>query len=580
MSTQQLDEFVTSHSYAYQNSRNQIKYTVELKHSKLKDHKVFSSLDKYILQNKVDNQLEKWQEKWEKEQEKLQKYREKEAEKRDKENKLKEAKDATLEAERKLKEVEDLLLFTLEVDDAVNWESVKDHRKYSKPKPQQPIKPKLKEYPVEPTPSNVEFKPVLSFLDKIIPSLRRKKEEDAYKKFQESHRKWRESYHEINHANKEKEHKYVNEVKQWEEEVRQWQAKGEEFYQLQKERNLRIDQLRIDYQNKEPNAIAEYCDIVLANSIYPETFPKNYEIEFNADNGILLIEYTLPSIDDMPKLKEIKYIKTNDEFKESHLSENQIMKMYDNTLYNVTLRTLHEVFEADVVDGVDAINLNGWVESINPATGIEERKCILSINANKEEFLKINLANVDPKACFKQFKGVGSSKLSSLSPIKPLMTINREDKRFSEHYSVTEGMDESTNLATMGWEDFEHLIRELFEKEFNQSGGEVRITQASRDGGVDAVAFDPDPIRGGKIVIQAKRYTNTVGVSAVRDLFGTVMNEGASKGILVTTSDYGPDAYTFAKDKPLTLLNGSNLLYLLGKHGQKARIDIKEAKLK
>lgn len=100
-----------------------------------------------------------------------------------------------------------------------------------------------------------------------------------------------------------------------------------------------------------------------------------------------------------------------------------------------------------------------------------------------------------------------------------------------------------------------------------------------KDGGVDAVAFDLDPIRGGKIVIQAKRYTNVVGVSAVRDLYGTVMNEGATKGILVSTADHGPDAYTFAKDRPLTLLNGNNLLHLLHKHGQQAKIDLKEAKI-
>jgi restriction system protein len=93
-----------------------------------------------------------------------------------------------------------------------------------------------------------------------------------------------------------------------------------------------------------------------------------------------------------------------------------------------------------------------------------------------------------------------------------------------------------------------------------------------------AVVFDPDPIRGGKIVIQAKRYTNTVGVSAVRDLYGTLVNEGANKGILVSTADYGPDAYEFAKGKPITLLNGSNLLHLLEKHGHKAFIDLKEAK--
>lgn len=45
------------------------------------------------------------------------------------------------------------------------------------------------------------------------------------------------------------------------------------------------------------------------------------------------------------------------------------------------------------------------------------------------------------------------------------------------------------------------------------------ITQASRDGGVDAIAFDPDPIRGSKIVIQAKRYTNTVLILSEFRLF-------------------------------------------------------------
>ncbi len=69
-----------------------------------------------------------------------------------------------------------------------------------------------------------------------------------------------------------------------------------------------------------------------------------------------------------------------------------------------------------------------------------------------------------------------------------------------------------------------------------------------------------------------------MGVAVVRDLYGTVMNDGATKGILVTTADYGPDSYDFAKDKPLTLLNGSNLLSLLEKHGHEARIDLQEAR--
>jgi restriction system protein len=165
-----------------------------------------------------------------------------------------------------------------------------------------------------------------------------------------------------------------------------------------------------------------------------------------------------------------------------------------------------------------------------------------------------------------------------MTPVAPILVIEREDRRFVDSYDVADDLGEGDNLAAMDWEDFEHLIRELFEKEFSGEGSEVKVTQASRDGGIDAVVFDPDPIRGGKIVIQAKRYTNTVGVSAVRDLYGTVVNEGANKGILVTTADYGPDAYEFAKGKPLSLMNGSNLLHLLQRHGHSAKIDLKEAK--
>jgi restriction system protein len=52
-----------------------------------------------------------------------------------------------------------------------------------------------------------------------------------------------------------------------------------------------------------------------------------------------------------------------------------------------------------------------------------------------------------------------------------------------------------------------------------------------------------------------------------------MMNEGANKGILVTTSGYGSDAFDFAKNKPIELIDGSGLLYLLEHHaGMRARI--------
>jgi len=53
----------------------------------------------------------------------------------------------------------------------------------------------------------------------------------------------------------------------------------------------------------------------------------------------------------------------------------------------------------------------------------------------------------------------------------------------------------------------------------------------------------------------------------VRDLYGTMLHEGATKGILVTTAEFGPSAQEFAAGKPLTLLGGRQLADLLARHG-------------
>ena len=69
-----------------------------------------------------------------------------------------------------------------------------------------------------------------------------------------------------------------------------------------------------------------------------------------------------------------------------------------------------------------------------------------------------------------------------------------------------------------------------------------------------------------------------MSVAAVRELLGTVQNEGAKLGILVTTSQFGPDAIQLAAEWPINLIDGSNLLHLLAEQGRKAYIDIREAR--
>ena len=129
----------------------------------------------------------------------------------------------------------------------------------------------------------------------------------------------------------------------------------------------------------------------------------------------------------------------------------------------------------------------------------------------------------------------------------------------------------------MDCEEFEHAVVQVFELEFAADGIEIKVTQSSRDRGVDAILFDPHPLRGGKYVLHANRHTKVVGVAEVRDLYGAIIHEGANRGILITTASFGPDAYEFAKNKPISLVDGQNLIALFQRHGLNLRIDLEEA---
>lgn len=306
----------------------------------------------------------------------------------------------------------------------------------------------------------------------------------------------------------------------------------------------------------------------------PMFVPSDFALRFDDTSKILILEHEFPDIGSINWIKLVS-LKSGLAVKPANQKE---AKEAAILLYpTLSLRLACELARLDINDLVEAIVINGWSNYVEKSTGQFKRAYCSSLFATKTQLLSLNLVAADPLAAFSALKGVAARSLE-LTPIAPILRLNTEDKRFVDAKDVLANMVQGENLAAMDWEDFEHLCRELFEKAFAGSGAEVKVTQASRDQGVDAVIFDPDVLRGGKIVVQAKRYTNTVDVSAVRDLYGAIINEGATKGILVTTSHYGPDAYGFAKDKPITLLNGEELLGLLQKYGYSFKIDLPEAK--
>ncbi|MGD0019040.1 MAG: restriction endonuclease [Candidatus Limnocylindrales bacterium] len=334
-----------------------------------------------------------------------------------------------------------------------------------------------------------------------------------------------------------------------------------------------IDAMKADLDRNDAESIRGYFEMVLSGSAWPDGFPQRFALAHDPQSKLLAIDYQLPDFSIVPTEKSYRYIKARDAIEPVAEAAAKRRTLYASAIAQSAIRIVHEVFEADRRAQIETIVLNGIVDTVDRATGQRQKPCIVSLRTTAATFGNIKLDAVDPAACLKGLSAAVSPSPADLAPVRPVLDLKMVDPRFITETDVLSQLDQRPNLMELSPGEFEALITNLFTK----MGLETRLTQASRDGGVDCVAFDPRPIFGGKVVIQAKRYKNTVGVSAVRDLFGTMQNEGASKGILVTTSGYGSASFQFAQGKPLELLSGANLLYLLAEHAHiNARIVVPE----
>lgn len=93
---------------------------------------------------------------------------------------------------------------------------------------------------------------------------------------------------------------------------------------------------------------------------------------------------------------------------------------------------------------------------------------------------------------------------------------------------------------------YEKLIAELL----SDMGYEVTLTRATRDGGKDILASMKTECGDLLCLVEAKRYRQDrkVGVSLVRELYGTLCDFKATSGMLVTTSTYSADAQAFQQN--------------------------------
>jgi len=104
--------------------------------------------------------------------------------------------------------------------------------------------------------------------------------------------------------------------------------------------------------------------------------------------------------------------------------------------------------------------------------------------------------------------------------------------------------------------EFEAFVGKLF-----AANGYYDVEQVGRSGdqGADLIARD---VQGNRVIVQCKKYSTgkNVGGSDLQKFTGSMVHYKAQRGVLVTTSLFTQQAKEFAKDKPILLVDGDQLV--------------------
>ncbi|MFJ3170740.1 restriction endonuclease [Streptomyces roseus] len=335
--------------------------------------------------------------------------------------------------------------------------------------------------------------------------------------------------------------------------------------------NSGLTELAAALRGGDAEAAVEYFSAALyASAAWPEALPRQVAAAYDPAARQLVLDWELPGFAVVPEARAVQYLPSTDQDKIKPRPVTERRGLYRDLLAQSMLLVVRELYAADEFGVLDSVVVNGFVDAHDPATGREARVVLATVPAQRSAFAGLRLEQVSAVDCLVSgLGGLLSGRPDQLTAVRPGRRPDEVGGGVVSHGGRAAGSDEDEpDLFAMDPIAFENLVAELF----RAMGMEAVTTQRSGDGGVDVEALDPAPIRGGRIVVQVKRYRNTVPPTAVRDLYGTVQDKGANKGVLVTTASFGPGSYTFANGKPLELVPGSDLVELLHQYGLRGRL--------
>lgn len=324
-------------------------------------------------------------------------------------------------------------------------------------------------------------------------------------------------------------------------------------------RNLASEERTRRFAERDQDAVIDYLRRVLMRVPLPPGLPRRIQVTFDSRTEQAVIQLELPSGDVVPTLAGYRYLPTKDELRPTPRSKAEIDRLYLSVISQFALLHVRDVFDADT--RLRTVALNGLAEQTNPATGVQERLPLISVNVERDAFPPDdNLAKVDPVACLRHLRAIVSSHPYELTPIEPILDFDLTRFNFIEGLDAVSSLDSRPDLMQMSPTMFEHLVRQIFEEQ----GAEGWTTRQSNDAGVDAVIVQRKALMGGLSIVQAKRYSGAIGVSHLRELAGAMEENKAGWGILITTSWFTSGCWRKMRDHGrMDLIDGHRLVHLI-----------------
>jgi restriction system protein len=324
-----------------------------------------------------------------------------------------------------------------------------------------------------------------------------------------------------------------------------------------------VDRLAADLVVGERKAVADYFREVLARQRYPSDFPTGVKVAYVPAGQEIVADIDLPLLPAVPEVASCEYSPTRRALTYRALPTSARNTLYQLIVAQMALRTLRAIFLADRGGLVRTAACNGYVDTINTATGQPAHVCLVSVQVKRQRFEGLDLARVKPLDCLAYLHAKTSRTPEKCLPVQPVFEYRWDDLPYSAELDSVAPLDTVQNLLELDGFEFEVLILQLLKAIPEYS--EVRRTRARADGGIDLVAVNATPFSEGRVAIQAKRYAShhRVDVSAVREIVGSISHRDFNKAIIITTSDFTRAAREEAARLGVGLYERERLLWLL-----------------